>query len=87
VTFTIRASGVQPPTISVPGKLPIELTVVSGDGKVHHVVLRTITPYPLTVRANAHASVRIPGQRNGTYVLDVDGARKASLVVGANPGP
>jgi hypothetical protein len=78
---------VTPPTISVPAHFAVELTVVSRDGRAHQTVLRTIKPYPLSVPAHGRASVRIPAPRLGQYALDVDGARRATLVIGAQPGP
>jgi hypothetical protein len=73
--------------ITIPARFPIELTVVSGDGRPHQAVLRTAPAYPLSVPAHGHASVRIPGQRVGQYPLDVDGAQHATLLIGGSPGP
>jgi hypothetical protein len=73
--------------ISIPAKFAIELTVVSGDGRVHNAVLRTMTAYPLTVPAHGRTSLRVPGQRAGQYALDVDGRRRATLLIGVSPGP
>jgi hypothetical protein len=87
-TYAILAGGkVQPPTIAIPAHFAVQLTLVSGDGREHHAVLRTIKPYPLTVPAHGRVSVRVPPQRVGQYALDVDGARRATLVIGAQPGP
>jgi hypothetical protein len=73
--------------ISVPASLPIELTLVSGDGDAHHVVLNTPTPRTLSVPARGKASVLLTGVRKGTYVIRVDGATSGSLAVGAQVGP
>jgi len=82
--FTILASGsVAPPTVAIPAHLPVELIVVSN-GQPHRITLRTTT---LTVRPHAQAEALIDGLRSGTYPLKVDGAPKAVLTIGANPGP
>jgi hypothetical protein len=82
--FTILASGsVTPPTVAIPAHLPVELIVVSN-GQPHRITLRTTT---LTVRPHARAEALIDGLRIGTYPLKVDGAPKAVLTIGANPGP
>jgi hypothetical protein len=76
-----------PPTVSAPANLDIQLTLIAADGKVHHAVLRTIKPYPLTVPAGGRATVLLPGQRAGHYALDIDGRPRATLVIGVQPGP
>jgi hypothetical protein len=82
--FTILASGsVSPPTVAIPAHLPVELIVVSN-GQSHRITLRTTT---LTVRPHEQAEALIDGLRNGSYPLKVDGAPKAVLTIGANPGP
>jgi hypothetical protein len=77
----------EPPTVSAPGSLTIALTVVSGDGHAHRVVVRTPRPYYLSVAAGGRASVLIPALRAGQYVIDVDGAAHGALIVGVLPGP
>jgi hypothetical protein len=87
-TFKIQPGvRLEPPTVSAPAQLDIQLTLISLDGKVHHAVLRAIKPYPLTVPANGRATVLVPGQRAGHYALDVDGRPRAALVIGVQPGP
>jgi hypothetical protein len=73
--------------ISVPASLPIEVTLISGDGDGHHVVLNTPTPHTLSVPAHGRASVLVTGVKKGTYVIRVDGATSGSLAVGAQVGP
>jgi hypothetical protein len=86
--FTVIAGGaLRPPTISVPAAVPVELTVVSGDGHAHTAVLRSPAPRTLKVPAGGRASVLITGLRPGTYTLELDGANRGSLVIGAHPGP
>jgi len=87
-TFTIVPGGsLNPPTITAPAHIPVQLTVVSGDGRSHRVVLRTPTPHALAVPAHGHATVSITGLKVGHYALEVDGAVRGALVIGGAPGP
>jgi hypothetical protein len=83
----IRGAAISPATVSAPAFLAIQLTVVSGDGARHAVVLHTPTPHSLSVPAGGRASLLIPGQRAGHYVLAVDGTARGALLVGGEPGP
>jgi hypothetical protein len=65
----------------------VALTVTSGDGHPHRVVLRTPTRYTLTVPAHGHASILLTGLKVGSYRLDVDGTARGTLVIGGAPGP
>jgi hypothetical protein len=73
--------------VTAPARIPVLLTVVSGDGRAHRAVLRTPVPHALTVPAHGRASVLVTGLKNGRYPLDIDGAAKGALVVGGAPGP
>jgi hypothetical protein len=87
-TFTVRASGVSPATVSAPAFLAIQLTVVSNDGKRHAVAV--VLPGGrrlLSVPANGHASTLIPGLKAGEYAVDIDGKPRAVLLIGGEPGP
>ncbi len=87
-TFKIGPGGVlSPPTVSAPAGIAVELRVTSGDGKAHKVVLRLARPVTLSVPAGGHAAKLLSGIRVGTYVLDVDGAPRGGLTIGAVPGP
>jgi hypothetical protein len=61
--------------------------VASGDGKQHHVLLRTPTPHSLTVPAGGRATLLVGGLTQGRYVLEVDGTSTGSLLIGGEPGP
>jgi len=78
---------VTPPTISVPVAIPVQLTVVSRDGRAHTAVLRSPIPHTLAVPAGGRASTLVSGLRAGRYALQIDGADRAALVVGVQPGP
>jgi hypothetical protein len=84
-TFTIKPGGaVTPPTITVPPQFPVQLTVISADGREHHAVLHGES---LVVPARGKASTLIRGLRAGSYPLELDGARRGVLVIGGAPGP
>jgi hypothetical protein len=88
-TFTVRSGErLSPPAISAPGGVTIVLTVVSGDGRAHNVVVGGPASRSLSVPAGGRASVELAGVRNGTYPIAVDGhAEAGSLTVGVAPGP
>ena len=87
-TFTIVPGGsLNPPTITAPAHIPVQLTVASGDGRSHRVLLRTPTPHALLVPAHGHATVLITVLEQGHYALDVDGTARGALVIGGAPGP
>ncbi len=88
-TFTIKPGGtLSPPAISAPAAVPIALTIVSGDGRSHHIVLELAKPEALSVAAGGRVSVLLTAVRNGTYPVTLDGRRDAgSLTIGAAPGP
>ncbi|HUO74493.1 MAG TPA: hypothetical protein VMU39_27225 [Solirubrobacteraceae bacterium] len=87
-TFVIRPGGtLAPPSVSAPAFLAVRLTVASGDGRAHHVVLKTPTPHTLSVPAGGRASVLVPGLRAGQYPIEVDGSARGLLSIGGEPGP
>ena len=87
-TYTIVSGGsLNPPTITAPAHIPVQVTVVSGDGRSHEVVLRTEPPRALAVPADGRATVLIAGLRVGRYTLDVDSKPRGGLAIGGAPGP
>lgn len=87
-TFTIAPGGaLSPPTVSGPGGVPIQLTVVSHDRRPHEVTLRASPPRRLAVAADRATTLLIVGLRNGSYAIEVDGVKRAKLIVGVAPGP
>jgi hypothetical protein len=82
--FTILPTGsVTPPTVTIPADLPVELIVVS-DAQPHRITLRKTA---ISVKAHGQAEALIDGLKPGSYPLKVDGAPKAVLTIGGNPGP
>ncbi len=85
VTFTVGAGGkVTPPTVSVPAALPVQLTVVSADGKPHRVLIHGSF---LIVPAGGRRTVLVPALRKGRYPLTVDEVTQVTIVAGVGPGP
>ncbi|HEY2771947.1 MAG TPA: hypothetical protein VGI87_15330 [Solirubrobacteraceae bacterium] len=76
-----------PRLVTAPAFLAVQLTVSSGDGKSHQVVLETPAPRTLSVPASGKASVLVPGLRAGEYALKVDGSTRGGLMIGGEPGP
>lgn len=87
-TFTIQSGGtLAPPSVSAPAGVPVELTVVSGDGKAHQVVLKAPARRTLSVPAGGRAQAVLTGLAKGQYPLQVDGAMKGTVIIGGQPGP
>ena len=76
-----------PRAVYAPANIPIELVLISRDGRAHHATLRTAKPRSLAVSPGGRAERLIPGLPAGTYRLYVDGAPRAALRVGFGPGP
>lgn len=86
--FVIRPGGrLDPPSVTSPALLTVDLTVASGDRGSHRVVLRTPAIHTLVVPARGRASVLLAGLRSGRYELKVDGVVRGALVIGGQPGP
>ena len=82
--FTILPSGrLSQPTVSVLAHIPLELIVVSRDGRAHRAELHIQAAHPLTVPANRPAEQLIPALPPGTYPLSIDGRRRGALRVRA----
>jgi hypothetical protein len=87
-TFTVRSGGkLSPPQISLPAHLAVQVTVISGDGHPHRVVVMTPSPRTLSVPAGGRASVLVGGLKVGRYPIELDGTAAGLLVTGAQPGP
>ena len=84
-----RAGRVDPPTVTIPALVPVQLTLVSRDGRSHTLVLRGRgRAYALRVPAGGRASERIPGLPAGRYPLSAAGGGPgAALIAGGQVGP
>jgi hypothetical protein len=83
--FVVSASGVQPPQISVPAFLAIELIVVNRHPE--EIVARLEGAEPLPVASGETRSLRLDGRRAGRYPIRFGPAGDALLVTGAEVGP
>jgi hypothetical protein len=83
--FTVDASGVTPPQVSVPAFLAIELSVQNGLASPITVRLEGAEPFP--VGPYATERVELDGRRPGRYVIDFGEGRTGLLVTGVEPGP
>jgi hypothetical protein len=83
--FTVGPDGIDPPQVSVPAFLAIELIV---DNRLDRpVVVRLEGAEPLTVAPGEEARARLDGRRKGRYVVNFLSVGQALLVTGAEPGP
>jgi hypothetical protein len=83
--FVVTEGGIQPPEVSVPGFLAIELIVVNRTAEP--VVARLDGVEPLTANPGETTRARIEGRRKGRYPIDFGDAGQATLVSGVEVGP
>jgi hypothetical protein len=83
--FVVSASGIEPPQISIPAFLAIELIVVNRHSE--EIVARLQGAEPLPVAAGETRSLRLDGRRPGRYPISFGPAGDALLVTGAEAGP
>ena len=88
LVFT-RPNRVEPPTVTIPANVPIQLTLVSRDGRGHTLALSTGgRTYAVHAAAGGRASKRLPGLPAGRFPLSAVGAGPgATLNVGGQVGP
>jgi len=78
--FTIQDGGaVSPAVLTVRAQIPLELIVVSRDGRAHRARLDTPASPPISVPANGRVEQLLPALGAGTYRLIVDGRPRAAL--------
>lgn len=85
--FVVTVAGLEPPQVTVPPLLAVELSVRADDGRAHRIEVRTPQPAVLEVAAGGRAAVRIDGLRAGRYPVLVDGREAGALVAGGEVGP
>jgi hypothetical protein len=84
-TFTIGQGGkLTPPSVSAPAGVLIGLTLISGDGRGHRVIVAHKT---LVVPARGRTYSALQGLGHGRYPVLVDGAPRGTLIVGGQVGP
>jgi hypothetical protein len=83
--FTLGADdSLNPSTIAGPVATTILLTITSH---ASHPAQVTVASHSLSVQPGSHASTRIAPLKAGRYAVEVDGKQRATLIVGAQPGP
>jgi hypothetical protein len=83
--FTVGPGGIDPPRVSVPAFLAIELIV---DNRLERqIVVRLEGADPITVGPASEARARLSGRRPGRYVVNFLSVGQALLVTGVEPGP
>lgn len=86
--FTLEGGALTPARITVPPQLPIAVTVKAADGQAHELLFSTVPPVTVEVPAGAPGTALIPGQRQGTYAVNVDGGpARPALVAVDDAGP
>lgn len=85
-TFTLRGGGLTPREVSIPPFLAVQVSVAAADGRAHTVTIAAERSYRLAVPAGKRASILLPGQAPGRYVVR-SGRARAVLAVGGEPGP
>jgi hypothetical protein len=83
--FTVGADAVDPPEVSVPAFLTVQL-IVRNDRDAP-IVVRLEGANPLTVAAHATGRVVLEGRKKGRYPIDFGNGQSGLLVIGAQPGP
>ena len=82
--FTILPSGaVSPAVLTVRAQIPLELILVSRDGRGHRARLDIPASPPVAVPANGQVEQLLPALSAGTYRLIIDGRPRAALRVRA----
>ena len=83
--FTVGPDGIDPPQVSVPAFLAIELVV---DNRLDRLIaVRLEGADPIIAGPGDVARVRLDGRRPGRYVVNFLSVGQALLVTGAEPGP
>jgi hypothetical protein len=84
-SFTIGAGGkLTPPSVTAPKGVLIGLTLISGDGRAHHV---TVGARAIAVPAGGRSYTALQGLSPGRHPVIVDGSVRGTLVVGGQVGP
>jgi hypothetical protein len=82
--FAAADGSLSPKTVAAPAAVTILLTVTSH---ASHPLTVAIAGHTLTVPAHGHTAVKLAGLKPARYPVTVDGATRATITVGAQPGP
>jgi hypothetical protein len=86
-SFTILPGGLRPPVLTVPAFVAVGLTILSGDGRSHRIVIQTPAPHSVNLPAGGRVTIPLPGTGAGRYAVKIDGRAAGSLLVGGEGGP
>jgi hypothetical protein len=73
--------------VAAPKHTEVVLTVAAGDGRHHTLVVQAPRRYAVSVGPGHAGRLILKGVPNGSYSVDVDGAKRGQLIIGAAPGP
>jgi hypothetical protein len=82
--FAAPDGSLSPRTIGAPAATTILLTVTS---RATHPLTVAVAGHSLSVPTHGHLRVRLAGLKPAHYQVTVDGTPRATIVVGAQPGP
>jgi hypothetical protein len=82
--FVATNGSLSPRTVAAPAATTILLTVTSHSPRPLTVA---VAGHSLTVPAKGHASAKVAGLKPARYPVTVDGRVRATIIVGAQPGP
>jgi hypothetical protein len=82
--FAAADGSLSPRTIGAPAATTILLNVTSHASRPLTVA---VAGHSLTVPAKGHIATRLAGLKPARYPVTVDGTARATIVVGAQPGP
>ncbi len=87
-TFTVLSSGaISPPTISVPVGYVVQVTFIDHGSTTAHVIVHTPKPLDIVAPPGGDGFLLVSRLPKGTYPIQVNGATRGSLTIGAAPGP
>ena len=88
VAIIVRPGGVQPAKVSIPAFLALELSV--RNRTTEEITVRIVgpeRPAGTVVAPGATATKPLAGLRPGRYAIETGAGRRATLIVGVEPGP
>jgi hypothetical protein len=65
----------------------VQVTFIDHGGAEAHAIVHTPKPLDIVAPPGGEAYLLVSHLPKGTYSIDIDGAARGSLVIGAAPGP
>lgn len=81
------AGGLQPPVISVPSGVGVEVQITNHGSATETVTLSVPSHPSVKVAPGAKATLQTGGLKDGTYRIVVNGTPRGQLMIGAQGGP